>query len=169
MTREFFAAYTVSELEGQSDYWLEEQGREPMRYNGATDRYEPIGSERRFDLIGTLLARSRVPTGRTSTRRATKTGMGHSDRTSPTSSFAPASQKTPKLEIRQRCNSQQSGATTSTIRRSTASIDRYRGVFGGRMVVFMNEDDMTAGSTPTRPSKWPSVKITGDALIYRHF
>jgi anaerobic selenocysteine-containing dehydrogenase len=44
VTREFFAAYTVRELEQQSDYWLEEQGRltEPMRYNSATDHYEPI-------------------------------------------------------------------------------------------------------------------------------
>src|SRR5271155_4169669 len=34
-TPEFFAAYTVSELDEQSDYWLEEQGRltELMRYN----------------------------------------------------------------------------------------------------------------------------------------
>jgi len=41
VTREFFAAHTVSELERQSDYWLEEQGRltEPMRYNGATDHW----------------------------------------------------------------------------------------------------------------------------------
>ena len=47
VTPEFFAAYTVSELERQSDYWLEEQGRltEPMRYNGATDHYEPISWE----------------------------------------------------------------------------------------------------------------------------
>ena len=43
--REFFAAYTVSELERQSDYWLEEQGRltEPMRYDSLTDRYVPVG------------------------------------------------------------------------------------------------------------------------------
>ena len=41
VTPEFFAAYTVNELERQSDYWLEEQGRltEPMRYNSATDHY----------------------------------------------------------------------------------------------------------------------------------
>jgi molybdopterin-dependent oxidoreductase alpha subunit len=44
VTREFFAAYTVRELEQHSDYWLEEQGRliEPMRYDSATDHYVPI-------------------------------------------------------------------------------------------------------------------------------
>ena len=57
VTPEFFAAYAVSELEQQSDYWLEEQGRltEPMRYNGATDHYEPISWDDAFDLIGTHL------------------------------------------------------------------------------------------------------------------
>src|SRR5258707_3125142 len=35
VTREFFATWPVGELERQSDYWLEEQGRltEPMRYD----------------------------------------------------------------------------------------------------------------------------------------
>src|SRR5271167_4345249 len=44
VTSEFFAAYTVSELDQKSDYWLEEQGRltEPMRYNPMTDHYELI-------------------------------------------------------------------------------------------------------------------------------
>src|ERR1700691_5548912 len=44
VTREFFAAHAVSELEQRSDYWLEEQGRltEPMRYEGETDHYVPI-------------------------------------------------------------------------------------------------------------------------------
>ena len=39
VTREFFAAHTVRQLEQESDYWLEEQGRltEPMRYDPATD------------------------------------------------------------------------------------------------------------------------------------
>ena len=37
VTREFFATHSVRELEQQSDYWLEEQGRltEPMRYDPA--------------------------------------------------------------------------------------------------------------------------------------
>jgi anaerobic selenocysteine-containing dehydrogenase len=50
VTREFFARYTVRELEQQSDYWLEEQGRltEPMRYDPATDHYVPIEWEDAF-------------------------------------------------------------------------------------------------------------------------
>src|ERR1700757_5087221 len=57
VTREFFEAYTVSALEQQSDYWLEEQGRltEPMRYNSATDHYEPISWDDAFAMIGTHL------------------------------------------------------------------------------------------------------------------
>ena len=79
VTREFFAAYTLSELEQQSDYWLEEQGRltEPMRYNGATDHYEPISWGDAFDLIGTHLRALESPdradfytSGRTSNEAA---------------------------------------------------------------------------------------------------
>src|SRR6201986_5412013 len=35
VTREFFAAHTVHDLQERSDYWLEQQGRltEPMRYD----------------------------------------------------------------------------------------------------------------------------------------
>jgi formate dehydrogenase major subunit len=53
VTREFFAAHTVSELEQKSDYWLEEQGRltEPMRYDPASDRYVPIEWADAFALI----------------------------------------------------------------------------------------------------------------------
>src|SRR5271170_5404050 len=54
VTREFFAAHTVRELEEESDYWLEEQGRltEPMRYDPATDHYVPVGWDEAFALIG---------------------------------------------------------------------------------------------------------------------
>jgi molybdopterin-dependent oxidoreductase alpha subunit len=54
VTREFFAAHTVRELEQRSDYWLEEQGRltEPMRYDAASDRYVPITWDEAFALIG---------------------------------------------------------------------------------------------------------------------
>jgi len=54
VTREFFAAHTVSELEQESDYWLEEQGRltEPMRYDPATDHYVPVGWDEAFALVG---------------------------------------------------------------------------------------------------------------------
>jgi molybdopterin-dependent oxidoreductase alpha subunit len=53
VTREFFAEHTVSELEQQSDYWLEEQGRltEPMRYDAASDRYVSIDWDDAFALI----------------------------------------------------------------------------------------------------------------------
>jgi formate dehydrogenase major subunit len=79
VTREFFAAYSVSQLDQQSDYWLEEQGRltEPMRYNGATDHYEPISWDDAFDLIGTHLRALESPdradfytSGRTSNEAA---------------------------------------------------------------------------------------------------
>jgi molybdopterin-dependent oxidoreductase alpha subunit len=54
VTREFFAAHTVNELEQESDYWLEEQGRltEPMRYDPATDHYVPVGWDEAFALVG---------------------------------------------------------------------------------------------------------------------
>jgi molybdopterin-dependent oxidoreductase alpha subunit len=53
VTRDFFAAYTVRELEQHSDYWLEEQGRltEPMSYDAASDHYVPIGWDEAFALI----------------------------------------------------------------------------------------------------------------------
>jgi anaerobic selenocysteine-containing dehydrogenase len=54
VTRDFFAAHTVRELEQHSDYWLEEQGRltEPMRYDAASDHYVPIAWGEAFVLIG---------------------------------------------------------------------------------------------------------------------
>jgi molybdopterin-dependent oxidoreductase alpha subunit len=54
VTRDFFAAHTVRELEQHSDYWLEEQGRltEPMRYDPASDQYVPIAWEEAFALVG---------------------------------------------------------------------------------------------------------------------
>src|SRR5258705_8606628 len=57
VTRELFATYSVRELEQQSDYWLEEQGRltEPMRYNSATDHYEPINWDDAFAMVGSRL------------------------------------------------------------------------------------------------------------------
>lgn len=53
VTRDFFAAYTVTELAAHSDYWLEEQGRltEPMRYDAATDHYVPISWDDAFATI----------------------------------------------------------------------------------------------------------------------
>jgi molybdopterin-dependent oxidoreductase alpha subunit len=51
---EFFAAHSVSELEGWSDYELEMQGRltQPMLYDSATDHYRPIDWNEAFALIG---------------------------------------------------------------------------------------------------------------------
>jgi len=50
---DFFAKYSVSYLETQSDYFLEYQGRltQPMSYNSQTDHYEPIAWEDAFSLI----------------------------------------------------------------------------------------------------------------------
>ena len=55
--REFFAAHTVSELAGWSDYDLEAVGRlaEPMSYDAASDRYVPISWEDAFELVGSTL------------------------------------------------------------------------------------------------------------------
>ena len=53
VTREFFAAHTVSELLTQDDHWLEARGRltEPMRYDAGSDRYVPIAWPQAFALI----------------------------------------------------------------------------------------------------------------------
>ena len=49
----FFARHSVTSLLEQSDYWLEYQGRltEPMLYNPASDRYQPIDWDSAFALI----------------------------------------------------------------------------------------------------------------------
>jgi molybdopterin-dependent oxidoreductase alpha subunit len=54
VTREFFATHTVRELEQQTDYWLEQQGRltEPVRYDPTTDHYVPISWDEAFALVG---------------------------------------------------------------------------------------------------------------------
>jgi molybdopterin-dependent oxidoreductase alpha subunit len=55
--REFFAAHTVGELAGWSDYDLEAVGRlaEPMSYDPAGDKYQPISWEDAFALVGSSL------------------------------------------------------------------------------------------------------------------
>jgi formate dehydrogenase major subunit len=79
VTREFFATHSVSELEQQSDYWLEEQGRltEPMCYDPVTDHYVPIDWSDAFALIARELNALRDPneaefytSGRTSNEAA---------------------------------------------------------------------------------------------------
>ncbi|KAA5830693.1 FdhF/YdeP family oxidoreductase [Saccharopolyspora hirsuta] len=56
--RDFFAAHTVAELSGWSDFQLEDQGRltEPMRYDPDTDHYVPISWEEAFALFGRVVA-----------------------------------------------------------------------------------------------------------------
>src|SRR6185437_2101001 len=55
--RDFFAAHTVSELAGWSDFDLEDAGRlaEPLRYDAASDRYVPVSWEDAFELVGSTL------------------------------------------------------------------------------------------------------------------
>jgi anaerobic selenocysteine-containing dehydrogenase len=55
--REFFAAHSVTELFGWSDYDLEDQGRltEPMVYDPESDHYVPIGWRDAFELAGRTL------------------------------------------------------------------------------------------------------------------
>lgn len=51
---DFFARHTVSELQGWSDYALEDAGRltHPLRYDAATDHYVPITWDDAFARIG---------------------------------------------------------------------------------------------------------------------
>ena len=57
VTREFFAAHTVTWLAAQDDHFLEAQGRltEPMAYDAASDRYVPIGWDEAFATIAATL------------------------------------------------------------------------------------------------------------------
>ncbi|MDT0462114.1 FdhF/YdeP family oxidoreductase [Streptomyces gibsoniae] len=55
--RDFFAAHSVTELYGWSDYALEDQGRltEPMVYDPESDHYVPISWHDAFELVGRTL------------------------------------------------------------------------------------------------------------------
>ncbi|MFM9446991.1 FdhF/YdeP family oxidoreductase [Streptomyces acidiscabies] len=55
--REFFAAHSVTELSGWSDFDLEDQGRltEPMAYDPESDHYVPISWHDAFELAGRAL------------------------------------------------------------------------------------------------------------------
>ncbi|EKF74615.1 acid resistance protein YdeP [Alcanivorax hongdengensis A-11-3] len=57
VTPAFFAEHTVTELLAWHDHDLEDQGRltQPMVYNRATDKYEPIEWQDAFDRIGETL------------------------------------------------------------------------------------------------------------------
>ncbi|MFI0724297.1 FdhF/YdeP family oxidoreductase [Streptomyces sp. NPDC021224] len=52
--RDFFAAHSVTELSGWTDFALEDQGRltEPMVYDPASDHYVPIGWKDAFEVFG---------------------------------------------------------------------------------------------------------------------
>lgn len=54
---DFFAEHTVASLWERSDYWLENQGRltHPLRYNAATEKYEPVEWQDAFDDIAQRL------------------------------------------------------------------------------------------------------------------
>ncbi|MFY8043212.1 MAG: molybdopterin-dependent oxidoreductase, partial [Rhodoferax sp.] len=53
VTADFFARNTVAELATQSDFYLEDQGRltEPMVYDAASDKYQPIDWDDAFALV----------------------------------------------------------------------------------------------------------------------
>ncbi|MEW1656803.1 FdhF/YdeP family oxidoreductase [Streptomyces sp. NPDC093707] len=55
--REFFAAHSVTELSGWSDYALENQGRltEPMAYDPESDHYVPVSWKDAFATVGHAL------------------------------------------------------------------------------------------------------------------
>ncbi|RFU87527.1 formate dehydrogenase [Streptomyces triticagri] len=55
--REFFAAHSVTELAGWSDFALEDQGRltEPMVYDAESDHYVPISWQEAFETFGRAL------------------------------------------------------------------------------------------------------------------
>lgn len=57
VTSDFFDQYTVTELCQKTHYFLEDQGRltQPMSYNAATDKYEPISWEAAYQLIASHL------------------------------------------------------------------------------------------------------------------
>jgi molybdopterin-dependent oxidoreductase alpha subunit len=63
ITAEFFARYSVAELQGKSDYWLGHQGRltSPMVLRAGSSHYEAIGWEEAFELIGRTLNGLRSP------------------------------------------------------------------------------------------------------------
>jgi len=63
VSRVFFAAHTVAELMGWTDFALEDAGRltEPMRYEEGSDKYVPISWEEAFALAGRQLRNLQNP------------------------------------------------------------------------------------------------------------
>jgi molybdopterin-dependent oxidoreductase alpha subunit len=75
----FFASWTIPALAGESDHWLEQQGRltHPMRKAPGSDRYEPVSWEAAFARIAAVLRSQSAPdravfytSGRTSNEAA---------------------------------------------------------------------------------------------------
>ena len=62
---EFFRQWTIDALAAQSDAWLESQGRltQPLVRREGSERYEPIGWEDAFELIGRELNSLLSPDG----------------------------------------------------------------------------------------------------------
>ena len=63
VTPEFFAAHTIAELSGWSDYELENAGRltHPMVYDAATDTYRELGWDEAFARIGAIMRQQTDP------------------------------------------------------------------------------------------------------------
>jgi molybdopterin-dependent oxidoreductase alpha subunit len=57
VTRDFFAAHSLSDLATRSGYWLGQQGRltEPVVRRPGSDHYEPVGWDGALDLVATTL------------------------------------------------------------------------------------------------------------------
>jgi molybdopterin-dependent oxidoreductase alpha subunit len=57
VTADFFAKYSIDELQGQSDYWLEQQGRvaQPVILREGKRHFEPIGWDEAFAKAGAFL------------------------------------------------------------------------------------------------------------------
>ncbi|MEU4969365.1 FdhF/YdeP family oxidoreductase [Streptomyces smyrnaeus] len=57
VTRDFFREHSIAELDGRSDYWLNQQGRltEPMVKRSGTTHYEPIGWDEALSLLAAEL------------------------------------------------------------------------------------------------------------------
>ncbi|AOR30105.1 hypothetical protein BFF78_02585 [Streptomyces fodineus] len=63
ITAEFFRRHSIAELDGRSDYWLNQQGRltEPMIKRPGAEHYEPIGWDEAFDVLAAELRRLDFP------------------------------------------------------------------------------------------------------------
>ncbi|WP_329594245.1 FdhF/YdeP family oxidoreductase [Streptomyces sp. NBC_01362] len=63
VTRSFFREHSIAELDGRSDYWLNQQGRltEPMVKRPGATHYEPIGWDEALGLLARELQRLDSP------------------------------------------------------------------------------------------------------------